>query len=511
MNNLLSIDGDKIVIEKLRVKFTEGPITHAGSLDVVGQTKLNDNISVKGNATVTGTITADTINVKHIICDEPGGVNDPFAFTANTAKELDGRGFQFTDGNATRQFVFKEGDKMWSTMDLDLARGKSYKIENIPVLSINRLGDSIVQSNLQSVGDLHKLKVTGSVEFAQWAYFNPVHNRFGINTESPNGAIGIAENNVELILGSFKNDFGYIGTYTNSGLEIGTDNTSRIVISNTGEINIGHSKYKNAVVRIHGRLEVDEIVNDPRNSQGLPLTFTSAKDRSVYGTGIMWQQDGAIHQFTLAANPERIYSSDIIDLEKDRWYSIDNSMVISKTGLGNTVTNSSLTSVGVLAQLDVDGDVRLKSSLQVGPNSDVTISDRIAIAGSNQVKISNEGFSVREKFLVVCDNEEEFKITSSGNIEIGNKQNTNRKISVYGQFAVGASNPDSDVAFTVAGAVSLNNKKFVNGTAIPTAGRFNKGDVCWNIDPKATDYVGWVCVREGTPGEWLPFGRIESQ
>ena len=122
MNNLLSIDGDKIVIEKLRVKFTEGPITHAGNLEVVGQSKFNDGIIVKGNTDISGTITADTINVKHIICDEPGGLNDPFAFTANTAKELDGKGFHFTDGNATRQFVFKENGRMWSTMNLDLSR-----------------------------------------------------------------------------------------------------------------------------------------------------------------------------------------------------------------------------------------------------------------------------------------------------------------------------------------------------------------------------------------------------
>ena len=47
MNNLLSIDGDKIVIEKLRVKFTEGPITHAGNLEVVGQSKFNDGVVVK--------------------------------------------------------------------------------------------------------------------------------------------------------------------------------------------------------------------------------------------------------------------------------------------------------------------------------------------------------------------------------------------------------------------------------------------------------------------------------
>jgi len=499
MNQLLSIDGDKIVIEKLRVKWTEGPITHAGSLEVVGATKFNDNVDLNKNINVKGTITADTINVKHIVCDEPGGLNDPFAFTANTAKELDGRGFQFTDGNATRQFVFKEGDKMWSTMDLDLVRNKVYRIENIPVLSMTELGDSVVKSNLQSLGTLHKLKVGGDVEFAQWAFFNSVHNRLGINTESPNGAIGIVENNVELVLSSYKPGVGYIGTFNNTDLEIGTDNTSRVVIKNTGEVVFGSAKYKNAVIRIHGKLEVDEIVNDPREGKFLPLTFKAGKDTSIYGTGIVWLQDGAARQLTYAANPDRIFSTEIIDIADDKWLSIGSSMVISRSSLGASVTSSSLTKVGLLENLDVAGASNL-STLSVS---------KITLSGDNQLEISSQSISSKNTFTVNVDDEQEIKIGNS--IEIGNNQNTSRKISLFGQVSVNASNPDPDVSLTVNGNLSFANKKFITGTSKPNAGTYRKGDICWNSDPEATAYVGWVCIKEGTPGEWLPFGQITDR
>jgi len=499
MNNLLSIDGDKIVIEKLRVKFTEGPITHAGNLEVVGQSKFNDGIIVKGNTDISGTITADTINVKHIICDEPGGLNDPFAFTANTAKELDGKGFHFTDGNATRQFVFKENGRMWSTMNLDLSRGNSYQIENIPVLSMTALGDSVVKSNLQSLGTLHKLKVGGDVEFAQWAFFNSVHNRLGINTESPNGAIGIVENNVELVLSSYKPGVGYIGTFNNTDLEIGTDNTSRIVIKNTGEVVFGSAKYKNAVIRIHGKLEVDEIVNDPREGKFLPLTFKAGKDTSIYGTGIVWLQDGAARQLTYAANPDRIFSTEIIDIADDKWLSIGSSMVISRSSLGASVTSSSLTKVGLLENLDVAGASNL-STLGVS---------KITLSGDNQLEISSQSISSKNTFTVNVDDEQEIKIGNS--IEIGNNQNTSRKISLFGQVSVNASNPDPDVSLTVNGNLSFANKKFITGTSKPDAGTYRKGDICWNSDPEATAYIGWVCIKEGTPGEWLPFGQITDR
>jgi hypothetical protein len=48
----------------------------------------------------------------------------------------------------------------------------------------------------------------------------------------------------------------------------------------------------------------------------------------------------------------------------------------------------------------------------------------------------------------------------------------------------------------------------MNGTEIPTSGNFRKGDIVWNENPASTSYVGWVCVRAGTPGEWRPFGQI---
>jgi hypothetical protein len=500
MNNLLSIDGDKIVIEKLRVKFTEGPITHAGNLEVVGQSKFNDGVAVKGNADISGTITADTINVKHIICDEPGGLNDPFAFTANTAKELDGKGFHFTDGNATRQFVFKENGRMWSTMNLDLSRGNSYQIENIPVLTMTALGDSVVKSSLQSVGTLHKLKVGGDVEFAEWAFFNSVHNRLGINTDSPNGAIGIVENNVELVLSSYKPGVGYVGTFNNTDLELGTDNTSRVVIKNTGEVVFGSAKYKNAVIRIHGKLEVDELVNDPREGKFLPLTFKAGKDTSIYGTGIVWMQDNSARQFTYAANPDRILSSEIIDLADDKWYSIGSAMVLSRASLGASVTSSSLTKLGSLESLEVLGSTTLNN----------LTASTVSVLGTNQFTLDSTGITTANSFIVTCDNEQEFKIDSNDNIELGNKQNTARKLSLFGQVSVNANNPEPDVALTVNGNLSFANKKFITGTNKPTTGTYRKGDICWNTEPEATAYVGWVCIKEGTPGEWLPFGQISN-
>jgi len=50
----------------------------------------------------------------------------------------------------------------------------------------------------------------------------------------------------------------------------------------------------------------------------------------------------------------------------------------------------------------------------------------------------------------------------------------------------------------------------MSGESAPTNGTFRQGDVMYNTNAAPTGYVGWVCVREGTPGVWKPFGKISS-
>ena len=49
-----------------------------------------------------------------------------------------------------------------------------------------------------------------------------------------------------------------------------------------------------------------------------------------------------------------------------------------------------------------------------------------------------------------------------------------------------------------------------NGVAAPTAGSYALGDIVWNSNPQPTGYVGWVCIRAGTPGLWKSFGQISN-
>ena len=58
--------------------------------------------------------------------------------------------------------------------------------------------------------------------------------------------------------------------------------------------------------------------------------------------------------------------------------------------------------------------------------------------------------------------------------------------------------------------MKFENKKFEVGVEPPSNGIYVKGDIVWNQEPRPTGYVGWICIKNGTPGDWKPFGVIEG-
>jgi len=52
-------------------------------------------------------------------------------------------------------------------------------------------------------------------------------------------------------------------------------------------------------------------------------------------------------------------------------------------------------------------------------------------------------------------------------------------------------------------------RQTVDGTAAPVTGTWTQGDQVRNIGPTAIGQpIGWVCIADGTPGTWRPFGVI---
>jgi hypothetical protein len=431
---------------------------------------INDLATQTSLVVSNGKITVDTVEPTKAV-----------SFTGGSFADVEGKGIKWTDGRKSKALAFKQS-KLWTDMSVNLAEEQAYEINNTPVISFGELGPSVTKSNLKQVGTLRSLRVSGNSALGDFAYISSDLNRIGINLEMPKAAIGILENDVEIVLGSTKTNTAVLGTVNNSHVEIITDNTTRITVKNNGD------------VRIHGRIFAEEVVTQ-RSS---PVVFKETDTSSNYGKGIVWSNKSGVNsQLTYQANPDRIWSTDSIELSVEKYFAIDSAMVLSKTSLGQTVVESNLTTVGVLTGLQVAGDAAVTRTISTS---------RIEIGN---FAVDNNRLEFNNTFSIRTGSTDEFKIGCD--IVIGNVDNTTRPVSIYGQLTVGVARPQENVALTVSGPVSFDNKKFETSNGIPTEGRYNKGDIVWNTDPKATDYIGWVCVVPGSPGTWLPFGVIASR
>lgn len=490
MAQIFNIQDDKVVINSLVLKSTEGSVVHSGDI------KINGETSVKSNLSVDGVIFAEEIHVKKLVSNAPAQSSADHVWRGEAELDLNGKGLNWVWGEQLTQFIYRTGNRIWTNTSIDLASDQSYNINNLPVISINALGPQVTKSNLKEVGNLRSLRVNGDTTLSDFAFFNSTVGRLGLNTDEPSSTFSVLDDvGAEVVIGTV-NELTSIGTYTNNDLTFITDGIPRVTIKNTGPVIFGAEKSPIDVV-INGTLKVDSIIADNRIERTTPLEFKPTRDNGVFNQGLIWSGSDSIKSLLLKPDPVRIWSSEAYDTEKE--YYAQGYQVLNKDTLGETVVNSSLTSVGTLTSLKVNGNVEIDDT--------ITTAVLRSSDGTNFIAVEPSRIISNNQVSLYVANDEVYYGNSS-EIIIGNKLNTTRPVKLFGPVSVGTNNIDPTVSLTVSGDMSVNNKKFTNGNQIPTSGEFTKGDICWNQDPKEGGYIGWVCIANGSPGVWAPFGVI---
>jgi hypothetical protein len=483
MSQIFTIENDRVVIKKLALEVLDGDLSVSGTLTVDNLVVLNAP-EVDSGATAIG------------------------SWAVHDEADLLGKEFSWTWSHGSVQLGYRPGNRLWTNSDLDLERGKSFMVDGVAVLSANELSSQVTKSRLREVGTLKSLTVTGDTALADFAVFNSSLNRLGLNTEEPNGTFSVVDNNVEFVVNSPRDNIIEIGTYTNSDLHIVSDNTSRIVLKNNGEVVFGNPATNNANVKIYGTLHVETVVADNRLDRYSSLEFKSSREQTIFGQGLLWTGTGNMRQLVMRTGPERLYTTEAFDIGTDQSYHIGGTPVLSTVGLGTTVTKSNLSKLGTLEELNVEGEATFLS--RINASRAILNAKTILFNDGQEFTITNSKLTAsnRMSFNVL---EDEIFYADLNEIAVGNKQNVHRPVKVFGKLSVGVNNANDDVDLTVKGDVRFANKKFTTGTAIPTQGSFVKGDICWNQTPTPDNYIGWVCVEDGAPGQWLPFGAIARQ
>lgn len=491
MAQILNVTEDgTVILDKVALKYTSGSVVHSGFLEVTGNAQIDSNLVVQGN------ITANVIHVDSIITSN-GSLAAAGQWTYNTDAELNGKGFSWNWGEGSTQLIYRAGGRLWTNANLDVS---GLSIDNIPVITSSSLGSTISYSNLSTVGTLNSLSVSGDTTLAEFFFVDSTANRIGIGTDEPNTSLSILDNNVEIGVGSPKTGLGTIGTFSSHDFAIVTDNLSRITVKNTGEVNIGDPVNGGGTLNVYGKLYATSVETDSRIDRVHPLEFQATPTTSIYGLGLHWTGSGPSKQLVMMSTPDRLWSSESLDLGPNQGYHINGQLVLGPTSLGNSVVNSNLNTVGTLQTLSVTGDTFLtaaKANLLIvaGANTDLqtyTI-DNTAITGSRSIAVKVDTQPVL--------------VSNSNQTVIGDVAQQTKPVKVFGPLSVNINNPDPDVQFSVNGDVVIGGKKFTNGASAPATGSYQVGDICWNTAPTPGTYVGWIYVSQG---QWAGFGLIAS-
>jgi len=260
------------------------------TIDAVDTDRLVGDTTVTGNLTVEGEVRANAVvteqrHVGSIDFHAPGS-------------ELDMVGLQWrTNDDRTKQFVWRERNQgFYASNTIDLHRNANFSIDNISVLSSDRLGPTVQHSELRTVGVLENLTTVGDLivdeGFVRW---DSGTMRFSIGNELPNGQFSVSSNEAEFVVDPWF-DTVKVGTYTTSNLDIITDDTTRISIKDTGNVNVIGKLGINAETVTS---DVDLQVNGPVRIQNKKIEYgTEYPSNGSHGKGdIVYNTDPVVGGF----------------------------------------------------------------------------------------------------------------------------------------------------------------------------------------------------------------------
>ena len=242
----------------------------------------------------------------------------------------------------------------------------------------------------------------------------------------------------------------------------------------------------------------------------------------IEGKGLIWAGRGHTKQLVYQPSPDRFFSSETIDLAKDRAVTINGIKIIDDKELGTSITKSSLREVGRLRGLIVDGSLSVNQFLYYNatsdrlglgteePNAALSICDQGVeiVIGAREYNKAGIGVYNSSDLELITDNTTRVTISAGGNIELGNRNNGPVQVLVHGTMGVNVATPDPRTSLHIGGAIKFNDTLHLKGIRPPEGGSFKQGDIVWNSEPQQRNYVGWICIQSGNPGIWAQFGEI---
>lgn len=142
------------------------------------------------------------------------------------------------------------------------------------VMTENELGSTIINSNLQKLGLLKELQVSGETLLAETLYVTP--KRVGINTIEPSGALAIWDQEVEIVASKKAADTASFGTPRQQKMVLTSNNKENVILNPNGstainDLHIGVMRFTSAAQPPNYVSEPGHVVWNTNPSLGGPM------------------------------------------------------------------------------------------------------------------------------------------------------------------------------------------------------------------------------------------------
>jgi hypothetical protein len=214
-------------------RFTNSLLKSFASTGIVDQatqrqlTVMDQAVVVENCLTAKTLEIVDSVRVQNLVVT--GSINtDNHAWSALSAdisqRTLDQLTTEWTDN-----LVQQVADRI-QTQGIDF---EHVSVGGHALVDGNRLSKTVTESNLKSVGTLKTLEVAGEAHINNNTV-NVLNRRLGVNTESPEMALSVWDEEVSVVVGKNRANEAYIGTNRDQGLVIGVNRESQIEINTDG-------------------------------------------------------------------------------------------------------------------------------------------------------------------------------------------------------------------------------------------------------------------------------------
>jgi hypothetical protein len=190
-------------------------------------TVMDDNVVVENCFTANNIEAVDSMRVQNLVVT--GSINTDNDSWQALTREIGQRTLDQVSERWTQDLVAQ-------VTQLIQQQGISFdsvKVGGEHLVAGARLSGTVTESNLQTVGRLKSLQVQGEARFNNNTV-TVLNRRLGINTDTPEKALSVWDEEVSVVIGKHKINQAYMGTNRDQGLVLGVNRIPQLEIAIDG-------------------------------------------------------------------------------------------------------------------------------------------------------------------------------------------------------------------------------------------------------------------------------------